>query len=234
MSLRVQFENSSEIAAFARVTNAYTLVASSTSTNFLSVFESELSQHQPVVQVTIGGTSIIGRLCVGNKHGLLVPSITTDTELQHIRNGLPESVVVRRIDDRLSALGNCIATNDYTALIHPDMDAETEELISDTLKCEVFRSSIAGNVLVGSYSMMNNSGCLVHPKTSATDLEELAQLLQIPVAAGTVNRGSDVVGSGICVNDFAGFVGMATTSTEISVIDKVFKLSVPGSVVKRF
>ena len=40
----------------------------------------------------------------------------------HIRNSLPDEVVVQRIDERLSALGNCIACNDYVALIHPDVD----------------------------------------------------------------------------------------------------------------
>lgn len=43
-------------------------------------------------------------------------------EMMHIRNSLPDEVVVQRVDERLSALGNCIACNDYVALIHPDMD----------------------------------------------------------------------------------------------------------------
>jgi len=44
------------------------------------------------------------------------------TELLHIRNCLPDSVVVQRVDERLSALGNCIACNDYVSLIHTDLD----------------------------------------------------------------------------------------------------------------
>ena len=43
-------------------------------------------------------------------------------ELQHLRNSLPDHVVVQRIDERLSALGNCIACNDYVALTHTDLD----------------------------------------------------------------------------------------------------------------
>lgn len=31
-------------------------------------------------------------------------------------------MIVQRIDERLSALGNTIASNDYAALIHPDID----------------------------------------------------------------------------------------------------------------
>jgi translation initiation factor 6 len=61
-------------------------------------------------------------LLTGNKNGLLVPNTTTDIELQHIRNSLPDKVKVHRVEERLSALGNVIACNDYVALVHPDLD----------------------------------------------------------------------------------------------------------------
>lgn len=44
-----------------------------------------------------------------SRHGLLVPNATTDQELQHLRNSLPDTVRIKRIDERLSALGNVIA-----------------------------------------------------------------------------------------------------------------------------
>jgi len=61
-------------------------------------------------------------LFTANRHGILVPHTTTDQELQHIRNSLPDNVKVQRVEERLSALGNTIATNDYVALVHPDLD----------------------------------------------------------------------------------------------------------------
>eukprot|EP00899_Mesostigma_viride_P025385 jgi/Mesvir1/6030/Mv00773-RA.1 len=219
-----QFENSSEIGVFARLTNSYALVAHGGSETFYSTFEAELADTIPVIKASVAGCRIIGRMCVGNKNGLLLPSTTTDQELLAIRNSLPDAVVVQRVEERLSALGNCIACNDYVSLVHTDLDRETEELISDVLGVEVFRQTIAGNVLVGSYCAFSNQGGLVHPKTSIEEMDELSSLLQVPLVAGTVNRGSDVIGAGLVVNDWCAFCGFDTTSTELSVIESIFKL----------
>merc|ERR1712070_22982 len=123
----------------------------------------------------------------------------------------------QRVEERLSALGNVIACNDHVALIHTELDQETEEIISDVLAVEPFRQTIAGNALVGSYSSMSNQGLLVHPKTPVEDQDELSSLLQLPCVAGTVNRGSDVVGAGMVVNDWCAFTGVDTTATELQV-----------------
>ncbi|KAM0901303.1 hypothetical protein ACQ4PT_020060 [Festuca glaucescens] len=243
MASRLKFESSCEIGVFARLTNAYCIVPAGCTDSFVSVFENELADAVPVVKASIGGTRILGRLCVGNKNGLLLPNTTTDQELQHLKDSLPGQVVVKRVDERLSALGNCIACNDHVALTNPDLNKakevqemdtyltfmfclsqETEEIISDVLGVEVFRQTIAGNILVGSFCAFSNKGGLVHPRTSVEDLEELSTLLQVPLAAGTVNRGSDVIAAGIAVNDWAAFCGSDTTATELSVVESVFRL----------
>jgi len=176
------------------------------------------------VHTSIAGCRFVGRVTAGNKRGLLVPNTATDQELQHLRNSLPDSVRVQRVEERLSALGNCISVNDHVALVHTDLDRETEEIVADVLGVEVFRQTIAGNALVGSYCVFSNAGGMVHPRTSIEDQEELSSLLQVPLVAGTVNRGSDVLGGGMVVNDWAAFCGMDTTSTELSVVEGIFRL----------
>ena len=126
------------------------------------------------------------------------------------------------------------ACNDYVALVHPDLDRETEEILADVLKVEVFRQTVADNVLVGSYCALSNQGGLVSPKTSVTDQEELSSLLQVPLVAGTINRGADVIGAGMVVNDWCAFTGQDTTSTELALLESIFKLndSQPSAITK--
>eukprot|EP00095_Tigriopus_kingsejongensis_P005639 snap_masked-scaffold420_size176246-processed-gene-0.4 protein:Tk05639 transcript:snap_masked-scaffold420_size176246-processed-gene-0.4-mRNA-1 annotation:"predicted protein" len=114
--VRTHFDNNNEVGVFSKLTNAYCLTGIGGSENFYSTFETELDEVIPVVHASVGGCRIVGRLTVGNRHGLLVPNSTTDQELQQLRNSLPDSVQVRRVEERLSALGNVIACNDYVAL----------------------------------------------------------------------------------------------------------------------
>uniref|UniRef100_A0A7E4UV86 Eukaryotic translation initiation factor 6 n=1 Tax=Panagrellus redivivus TaxID=6233 RepID=A0A7E4UV86_PANRE len=224
MALRCQYEACNDIGVFCKLTNKYCLVGHGGSDNFLHIVEGELSDTIPVVNCSIAGTRIVGRVTVGNRHGLLVPNATTDQELQHLRDNLPDDVAIRRIDERLSALGCVIACNDYVALAHADISKETEKALQEVLKVEVFRVSLGQHALVGSYAALTSRGCLVAAKTPVETQKEIASLLQVPVVAGTINRGTELIGAGMCVNDWIAFTGLDTTSAELSVVESIFHL----------
>merc|ERR1711939_450630 len=205
---RCQFENSDDIGTFSRLTNSFCIIPPGSSKKFYSAFESEIKNTIPLLKTSIAATKIVGRLCVGNKNGLLLPGNISGQELQHISNCLNEDTEIQLIQDRHSAFGNTITCNDYVALIHPDIGRDTEEIIASVLGVEVFRQTVGGQTLVGSYSCLSNQGGLVTPNTTDEDLHALSSLLQIPMTVGTVNGGSDVTAAGIVVNDWTALCGL--------------------------
>ncbi|XP_008191370.2 eukaryotic translation initiation factor 6 [Tribolium castaneum] len=222
---RLQYGGSNEIGAFMRLTNSYCLIGGDPQKyeKVEGMIEGDI-QWGSVVNTSLAGCEIVGRLCVGNKNGLLVPEMTYDTELQRLKEELPESIKISKIEDKLSALGNVIVCNDSVALIHPDLDRETEEVIADTLQVEVFRHMIANNPLVGSHCVLNYYGGLVNPDISQNELENLSSLLELSLVPGTVNQGNKLVGSGLICNDRLAYAGMKTTAREFTDIEKAFHL----------
>uniref|UniRef100_A0A9L0K1J5 Eukaryotic translation initiation factor 6 n=1 Tax=Equus asinus TaxID=9793 RepID=A0A9L0K1J5_EQUAS len=206
MAVRASFENNCEIGCFAKLTNTYCLVAIGGSENFYRCGGSP---------GTAGGGE--GRVGVRGSGRVRAPvpqpfanRVHVPTVCSRANSPIPSPWCTRRSLAAASS-GACVW--------------ETEEILADVLKVEVFRQTVADQVLVGSYCVFSNQGGLVHPKTSIEDQDELSSLLQVPLVAGTVNRGSEVIAAGMVVNDWCAFCGLDTTSTELSVVESVFKLN---------
>lgn len=106
------------------------------------------------------------------------------------------------------------------------MSEESERIIADTLQVNVIRTTIGGNPLVGTYCQMTNNAMLVHPKCGLNDIQKLVDVTKLPVCSGTINKGEGYVGSGLVANDSCAFLGQISTTTEISIIDALFKFNV--------
>lgn len=217
----LNFEGSSEIGAYALLTNTYALIGKSVNPIFYSSFHS--SATFPICETTLNTISTVGSLAVGNKYGLLLPNTTTDPELQHIRNTIPD-IKIKRLPERYNALGNVILANDRIAIVHPDLEKETMEVIGDVLGVEVLSMSIGNEPLTGTFGRLNNVGMLVHPRVTEDEAMELSSLLKVQVIAGTVNKGQETIGGGVIVNDWIGYMGYRSTVHEMTVVNAVFKL----------
>ncbi|XP_070276301.1 eukaryotic translation initiation factor 6 isoform X2 [Myotis yumanensis] len=206
MAVRASFENNCEIGCFAKLTNTYCLVAIGGSENF---YRCDGSPPACVDGWRAGGwvAGAPGRALEGAARD---PRARVPAACSRASSPRPSPWCTPPSPAAASS-GGCVW--------------ETEEILADVLKVEVFRQTVADQVLVGSYCVFSNQGGLVHPKTSIEDQDELSSLLQVPLVAGTVNRGSEVIAAGMVVNDWCAFCGLDTTSTELSVVESVFKLN---------
>jgi len=223
MHYKLDFEGKSEIGAYVRMTSKYIIVGRSRNHNIINFFRENFTV--PVVETTINTISTVGALCVGNSNGLVLPDTCTDQELQHIRNSLPETIKVARIYERLNALGNIVVCNDYGCLVHPEIEDENIKILEEVLGVPVVKHMIGAEPLVGTFSVLTNQGMLTHPNVTELEMKELSELLRVQVIAGTVNSGTQAVGSGMAANDHVCLTGTRSTSVEIKVAEAVFRLS---------
>jgi translation initiation factor 6 len=225
MVIKLDYERSNEIGVFMKLTNSFCIIPYNAPKKFFNILSTELGNRYPIVKTYICNTRCIGSLVIGNSKGLLLPNQTSNSEMMNLREFLPSHITIKKIKNNIMALGNCVALNDYTALVNPELDSETQELLSDTLGVEVFKVSIGSHNNIGSYCVFNNKGGVVFPNITNEDQEEISSLLNIPLLTSTVNCGSVLISSGAVCNDFSSFTGFNSTHSETYVLESAFKIS---------
>lgn len=172
---------------------------------------------QPV-ELTIGGSPLVGSLVAANATGAVVADFASDAEVAILEGaGLR---VLRLEFSRLNAAGNNILCNDNGVLVHPDLSNKNAKAIEDTLGVPLERGAIAGLSTVGTAGFATNKGVLVHPLASDSELTLIKKTLGAPARIGTVNHGHGFVGAGIAANQNGVAVGSKTTGIELGRIDE--------------
>ncbi|MFX1319737.1 MAG: translation initiation factor IF-6 [Promethearchaeota archaeon] len=218
---RLDFNGSSNIGAFCRVTDHWVLQGPSnevTTQRLTQLFEKE------PISTTIGQSTLIGILTVGNKKGLLVPQIVFDEELESLQElGIP----IVQLESKLTALGNLILTNDHAALVSTAFSKKEQKIIRDALDVEVNASQIAGSELVGSFCVVTNNGLLAHTDVSEEELDWLGSFFSVGTDIGTINCGVPYVSIGLLATLKAAAAGFETTGPELMRITEAFFSNTP-------
>ncbi len=214
---RLDFSGSSNIGAFCAVTDKWLLKSRSTASTEKAL---EKAFGLSPIRATLGHSTLIGILAVGNSNGLLVPHIVFDEELEFLRKAL--NLPVNPLESKLTALGNLILANDHAALVSPEFSKEEYQVIHDTLDVEVEKRNLADSPLVGSHCVVTNQGLLAHTEVSEEELEVLADFFKVNVDVGTINCGLPYVSIGLLANSNVAVAGFETTGPELMRISETF------------
>jgi translation initiation factor 6 len=122
---------------------------------------------------------------------------------------------VRRLPGKLNAVGNILLANDTAGLVHPELPDNIVKFITDTLKIDVMKGTIAGIKTVGMAGCVTNNGLLVSPGITEEEKAVLEKLFGFEPVVGSVNFGSRMVGSGILANTKGYLAGGETSGYEL-------------------
>ncbi|MWG34371.1 translation initiation factor IF-6 [Halomarina oriensis] len=213
--LRAALFGSSYVGVFACATDDLLLVRPDADEDLVDSFAEELEVTP--VPTTIGGSSTVGALAVGNENALLVSSRIEDYERERIEDAT--DVPVETLPGRINAAGNVVLANDYGAYVHPDLSREAVMTVKDALGVPVERGEVATVRTVGTAAVATDDGVLCHPKAADGELDYLEELLDVPADIGTINYGAPLVGSGLVANTHGYVCGQETTGPELGRIE---------------
>ena len=171
-----------------------------------------------LVETYVQGSSIIGSLLVGNRKGIVVSGLATETEI----GVLSEHREVMLLTGTMNAAGNVILVNDKVAIIHPEMEKEMAEEIGEFLGVDVLQKSLGGIKTVGMAGAATSKGVIVTPRSTEQEIARLEDFCGVPVGTGTINMGSGLIGTGLLVNTRGYIAGAQTSGFELGRIEDVF------------
>lgn len=208
------FGGDPNVGAFARSTNEFLIVPPTLPEQDVEILKEFFKI--PVIETTIAKIEIVGIMVAANKNGILVPYTTTDDEIKTLKKSV--GIPVERLESKMTALGNLIAVNDNGAYVSSHFDKDCVKVISDVFDVEVVQGTIASLHIVGSTTLVNNFGALVHPLAKEREIEKLNEILKVESEKGTLNRGIPYVGIGAIANDENVMIGEDTTGLEATTL----------------
>jgi translation initiation factor 6 len=169
----------------------------------------------------IYGTSLLGLFCAGNSNGILLPYFVPKRIIIFLKKSLPMDINIGIVQGKYTAIGNLIASNDFSAIISPKIEDINIKLVEDILDVEVFQGELAGYSEVGSCCVVTNKGFLVHPDVNENELKKLKEIFKVSGGAtGTVNFGFPYPKAGLIANSHGYLAGKSTSGIELGRIDE--------------
>ncbi|HUU76637.1 MAG TPA: translation initiation factor IF-6 [Methanoregulaceae archaeon] len=204
------------IGVFSRVIDDLAVIPPTASSEFRKALQEYLGVE--IVETTIQGSEIIGSLLTGNDKGFVVSGFATEGEI----GVLKEYREVFLLKQTMNAAGNVILTNGSITAVHPDMPAEIAREIGEFLGTRIIHLSLGGIKTVGMAGVATDRGIMVHPRSTAHEIQRLEEVTPLPVGTGSVSMGSGLVGAGLLVNRNGYLAGTGTTGFELGRVEDIF------------
>ncbi len=210
--------NSPFLGVYLRTWEDYTLVPRNSDRDIKSM-ASHYLKTEPI-EMTIGGSNLLGSMAVMNSNGMIFSNIITEEELKNI----PKDVNYAVLEDNLNAVGNNILANNKAALIHEEFSDESVRTIREVLGVEVVKGKFKEVRTVGSSGLITSSGLVIPPNMTDDEIDELGKIFGVKGRVGTANFGSLYIGASVVSNSKGALIGEDSTTVEISNIEEALNL----------
>ncbi len=210
---RYIIDGSEFIGAFASPTDHHVFVGRNITNGNKKMITDTLNVK--TVDMTIGGSNLVGIFMRANSKGVLLSNLTTDNELDMLKRA-SLNIKISVLDSPLNAVGNNIMTNDSIALINDEYDDRNFDIIEKTLGVKVIRADIGGFKTVGANNILTNKGAVLNNRCTEMEKSYFERLTGFKPTISTANMGSLGIGVSTIANSNGVLMGNDTTGFELS------------------
>lgn len=172
------------------------------------------------IPASVAGSRLLGPLSVANSRGIILSRLSDDEEIRNLSTSTEQKVV--KLESRFTSVGNLISANDHGAVISDVFSDESVKDVERALEVPVKRMRIGSFIQVGAMIYATNSGALVHPAASETEINTIGEVLGFDPEPATINGGVPFVSSGIVGNTSGVLVGTLTRGSELMILSRAF------------
>lgn len=172
------------------------------------------------IPASIAGSRLIGPLSVANSSGIVLSRLSDEEEIKNLILATGQNVV--KLESRFTSLGNLISANDHGAVISDVFSDESAKDVERALEVPVKKMRIGSFIQVGAMIYATNSGALVHPAATESEINAIGEILGFDPEPATINGGVPFVSSGIVGNASGVLVGTLTRGSELVILSRAF------------
>ncbi len=211
---RINFDGDSNIGLHAEPSEEFCIMNPGLSEKCYEAVEDILEVE--IVKTPIAGSRMPGIFCAANSQGVAVPRNVEEREKEALEDaGLNWKI----LEVNETALGNLIMVNDKACVVSQRLE-EVKEEIEELFRVPVETGKIAGKDLLGSSSVVTNTGLFCHRETSEEEMDFLEEVFDLECGIGTVGFGVPFVGAGVVANSNGVLVNEDTTGPELGRVEE--------------
>jgi translation initiation factor 6 len=176
--------------------------------------------HTQTIPSSVAGSRLLGPLTAMNSHGIVISRLSDEEEVRQL--GASTGLNVLKLESRFTSVGNLISTNDHGAIISDVFSDESAKEVERALEVPVKRMRIGSFIQVGAMIAATNSGILVHPIATESEINSIREIMGLEPEPATINGGVPFVSSGLVGNSAVVLVGAQTRGSELIILGRAF------------
>jgi translation initiation factor 6 len=210
---KCQVGGSDYIGAFITTTEEYTFCPVGIPNRTKELIKEILGTD--VVEIFIGGCSLIGMLCRANSKSIAVSNLASDEEIRKISKACPD-IRVARVESGINAIGNNLLVNDKVCIVNPDYNQKDKEIIEEIFNVRVFANEVGGYKTIGANNIMTINGMAINNRTTDAEKAAIDSITGFDSVRTTANTGGLSIGIAAVANSKGILTGYETTGFEMN------------------